>query len=177
MAEAHQRRGARGRLVWRVLPGACEVVWTREEEFTWGVLPAAGVIEVKSGVASDGMLTAWDFHNYIPDVRDRHALCCCESTYGISSSAIDPEKRFLSRACGDRGIISRAKTHMDALARVANIDPLDFRMKNLSDPRLRAVLETAAKSFGWRASKRQEGQGFGVACATRRAAMWQTFAK
>jgi len=41
------------------------------------------------------------------------------------------------------------ETHMDALASAAKMDPLDFRMKNLSNPRMRAVLEAAAKSFGW----------------------------
>src|SRR5258708_11291776 len=53
---------------------------------------------------------------------------------------------------------------MDALASLAKMDPLDFRMKNLSNPRTRAVLEAAAKSFGWPRKKTQDGQGFGVAC-------------
>jgi isoquinoline 1-oxidoreductase len=55
------------------------------------------------------------------------------------------------------------ESHMDELARTAKLDPLDFRLKNLSDPRLRAVLEAAAKSFGWPRKKSQEGQGFGIA--------------
>jgi len=41
------------------------------------------------------------------------------------------------------------ETHMDALARAAKIDPLEFRRKNISDARLRSVLDAAAKSFGW----------------------------
>src|SRR5260370_34671200 len=53
---------------------------------------------------------------------------------------------------------------MDALAMAAKMDPLDFRLKNLSNARLRAVLEAAAKSFGWPRKKTQEGQGFGLAC-------------
>lgn len=52
---------------------------------------------------------------------------------------------------------------MDELAHTAQLDPLDFRLKNLSDPRLRAVLEAAAKSFGWPRKKTLEGQGFGIA--------------
>src|SRR5256886_43921 len=39
-------------------------------------------------------------------------------------------------------------------------------MKNLSDARMRAVLEAAAKSFGWPRQKTQEGQGFGLACGS-----------
>ena len=41
-----------------------KLVWTREEEFTWAYFRPAGVIDVTAGVTKDGMLTAWDFHNY-----------------------------------------------------------------------------------------------------------------
>src|SRR4029077_13937977 len=41
-----------------------QVVWTREEEFTWAYFRPAGVMEIKSGVGADGSLTAWEFHNY-----------------------------------------------------------------------------------------------------------------
>jgi isoquinoline 1-oxidoreductase len=51
---------------------------------------------------------------------------------------------------------------MDVLAHSAKIDPLEFRLKNLEDARLRAVLEAAAKTFGWPRAK-AEGHGFGVA--------------
>jgi isoquinoline 1-oxidoreductase len=41
------------------------------------------------------------------------------------------------------------------------MDPLEFRLKNLKNERLRAVFEAAAKQFGWGKSK-SEGQGFGM---------------
>src|SRR6185369_12836342 len=41
-----------------------KLVWTREEEFTWAYFRPAGLIEVKSGLDSNGKLTAWDFHNF-----------------------------------------------------------------------------------------------------------------
>ena len=41
-----------------------KVVWTREEEFTHAFFRPAGVIEVTSGVSSDGKLTSWEFTNY-----------------------------------------------------------------------------------------------------------------
>jgi isoquinoline 1-oxidoreductase len=66
---------------------------------------------------------------------------------------------------------------MDALARVAKMDPLDFRMKNLSDARLRAVLEAAARSFGWPRKKTQEGQGFGIACGNEKGSYVATCAE
>jgi len=49
-------------------------------------------------------------------------------------------------------------------AKVA-MDPLEFRLKNLSDERMMRVLKAAAERFGWRASPAPSGRGFGVACA------------
>ena len=43
------------------------------------------------------------------------------------------------------------------------MDPLEFRLKNLKDDRLRAVLEAAAKTFGWGKSKPAANHGFGIA--------------
>jgi len=43
-------------------------------------------------------------------------------------------------------------------------DPLEFRLQNLKDVRLRAVLQAAAKQFGWGGSKKPSaGHGFGIA--------------
>ncbi len=50
---------------------------------------------------------------------------------------------------------------MDEMAHAVKIDPLEFRLKNLKDERLRAVFEAAAKQFGWGKSK-TAGHGFGM---------------
>ena len=52
---------------------------------------------------------------------------------------------------------------MDELAHEVGMDPLAFRLKNLSDARLRAVFEAAADKFGWSKRKPQPGRGFGIA--------------
>jgi nicotinate dehydrogenase subunit B len=141
-----------------------QVVWTREEEFTWAYFRPAGVMEIKSGVAADGALTAWEFHNYNSGMS------------GIDTPYIVPNQhiQFHSTQCplrsgSYRGLAATAnffarESHMDDLAHAAQMDPLAFRLKNLSDPRLRAVFEAAAKSFGWPRKKTQDGQGFGIAC-------------
>ena len=41
-----------------------KLVWSREEEFSWAYFRPAGVIDVKSAMAADGTITAWEFHNY-----------------------------------------------------------------------------------------------------------------
>ncbi len=44
------------------------------------------------------------------------------------------------------------------------MDPVEFRMQNLTDAKMRRVLWTAAQKFGWKPSKSPSDRGFGVAC-------------
>jgi nicotinate dehydrogenase subunit B len=154
-----------------------KVVWTREEEFTWAYFRPAGVIEVKSGIASDGTLTAWDFHNY------HSGSSGIDTPYDVANQRTEYHAVPLVLRSGSyRGLAATAnhfarETHMDGLARFAQMDPLEFRMKNLSNPRMRAVLEAAAKSFGWPSKKTQPGQGFGLACGDEKGSYVATFAE
>jgi isoquinoline 1-oxidoreductase len=147
----------------RVAGRPVQVVWTREEEFTWAYFRPAGVMEIKSGIAEDGTLTAWEFHNY------NSGMSAIETPYVVPNQHIEFHSTQCPLRSGSyRGLAATAnffarESHMDELARAAQLDPLDFRLKNLSDPRLRAVLEAAAKSFGWPRKKSEEGQGFGIA--------------
>jgi CO/xanthine dehydrogenase Mo-binding subunit len=141
-----------------------KVVWTREEEFTWAYFRPAGVIEIESGIASDGALAAWEFHNY------HSGMSGIETPYDVANQRTEYHQvPLILRSGSYRGLAATAnhfarETHMDALANAAKMDPLEFRMKNLSNARMRAVLGAAAKSFGWPRKKTQEGQGFGIAC-------------
>jgi CO/xanthine dehydrogenase Mo-binding subunit len=141
-----------------------KVVWTREEEFTWAYFRPAGVIEVKSSASKEGKLTAWEFHNY------HSGMSGIETPYDVANQHTEYHQVPLVLRSGSyRGLAATAnhfarESHMDALAHMAQLDPLEFRMKNLSDARMRAVLEAAAESFGWPRKKTQGGQGFGLAC-------------
>ncbi len=154
-----------------------KVVWTREEEFTWAYFRPAGVIEIKSGISGDGTLTAWEFHNY------HSGSSGIETPYVVANQRTEYHAvPLILRSGSYRGLAATAnhfarETHMDALASVAKMDPLDFRMKNLSNPRMRAVLEAAAKSFGQPRKKTREGQGFGIACGDEKGSFVATFAE
>jgi isoquinoline 1-oxidoreductase len=143
-----------------------KVVWTREEEFTWAYFRPAGVIEIKSGIAADGVLTAWEFHNY------NSGMSAIDTPYTVPNQHIEFHPTQCPLRSGSyRGLAATAnffarESHMDDLAHVAQMDPLAFRLKNLSNPRLRAVFEAAAKSFVWPRKKSQPGQGFGIAGGT-----------
>jgi nicotinate dehydrogenase subunit B len=153
------------------------VFWTREEEFSWAYFRPAGVIEIKSGTASDGKLTAWEFHNY------NSGMSAIETPYVVANRRIEFHPvPFNMRQGSYRGLAATAnvfarETHMDTVARAAQIDPLEFRLKNISEPRLRAVFEAGAKSFGWPRKKTQEGQGFGLGGGTEKGGYVATFAE
>ena len=140
-----------------------KLVWTREEEFTWAYFRPAGLIEVRSGVDHNGKLTAWEFHNY------HSGTSGIETPYDVPNQLVQYHSVPLVLRCGSyRGLAATAnhfarETHMDELALAANIDPVEFRLRNLSEPRLRAVLQAATQKFGWPPRKAKPGQGFGVA--------------
>ncbi len=154
-----------------------KVVWTREEEFTWAYFRPAGVIEIKSGIGRDGTLTAWEFHNY------HSGTSGIDTPYDVANQRTEYHPvPLILRSGSYRGLAATAnhfarETHMDALANAAKMNPLEFRMRNLSNPRMRAVLEAAAKSFGWPRKKTQEGQGFGVACGDEKGSYVATLAE
>lgn len=140
-----------------------KLIWTREEEFTWAYFRPAGVMEIKSGVSADGTLTAWEFHNY------NSGTSAMDTPYAVPNQHIEfhstkcPLRSGSYRGLAATGNFFARESHMDTLAHAVQMDPLAFRLKNVDDPRLRAVFEAAAKSFGWPGKKTRDGQGFGIA--------------
>jgi isoquinoline 1-oxidoreductase len=143
-----------------------KLVWTREEEFTWGYFRPAGLIEVTAGVQKDGTLTAWEFHNY------NSGGSAIATPYDVANTKIaahgtrSPLRQGSYRALAATANHFARETMMDDLAHAVGMDPLDFRLKNLKDKRLRAVLEEAAKQFGWGKNKADANHGFGIAGGT-----------
>ena len=140
-----------------------KLAWTREEEFTWAYFRPAGVIDVKSGVRRDGTLVAWQFDNY------NSGPAAIATPYDVANQQIEfhPSDSPL-RQGSYRGLAATAnhfarETHMDELAHLLAMDPLQFRLKNVSDSRLRAVFEAAADKFGWGREKGSATRGFGIA--------------
>ena len=140
-----------------------KVVWTREEEFTWAYFRPAGVIDVKSGARADGGIVAWEFDNY------NSGPAAMDTPYNIANwrAEFHPVDSPL-RQGSYRGLAATAnhfarETHMDELAHLVGMDALEFRLKNLTNPRLRAVFEAAARRFGWRSGGRSKTRGLGIA--------------
>jgi nicotinate dehydrogenase subunit B len=138
-----------------------KVMWTREEEFTWAYFRPAGVIDVSSGARSDGTISAWEFHNYnsgSAGIRTYYAIANQRIVFHAANS---PLRQGSYRALAATANHFARESHMDEVAHALKMDPLEFRLKNLKDERLRAVFEAAAKQFGWGQSK-TAGRGFGM---------------
>jgi CO/xanthine dehydrogenase Mo-binding subunit len=56
------------------------------------------------------------------------------------------------------------ESHTDILAQAAGMDPLSFRMNNLTDERMIRVLNTAAEKFGKSFKISPSGLGYGISC-------------
>jgi len=138
-----------------------KLVWTREEEFTWAYFRPAGVIDVTSGVRGDGIITAWEFHNYNSGSAGIRTYYEIPNQRIVFHATKSPLRQGSYRALAATANHFARESHMDEMAHAVKMDPLEFRLKNLKDARLRAVFEAAAKQFGWGKSK-IAGQGFGM---------------
>ncbi len=154
-----------------------KVVWTREEEFTWAYFRPSGVIDIKSGARKDGIITAWQHDNY------NSGSSGIETPYNIPNQRIEfhPSDAPL-RQGSYRGLAAPAnffarESHMDELAHAIAVDPLEFRLKNLTDARLRAVFQAAAEKFGWGRQKSSPTRGFGIGGGTEKGSYVATCAE
>jgi len=138
-----------------------KVVWTREEEFAWAYFRPAGVMDVTSGVRNDGTIVAWEFHNYNSGSAGIRTYYEIPNQRIVFHEVHSPLRQGSYRALAATANHFARESHMDELAHAVKMDPLEFRLKNLKNERLRAVFEAAAKQFGWGKSK-GSGQGFGM---------------
>jgi nicotinate dehydrogenase subunit B len=136
--------------------------WTREEEMTWAYFRPGGLIEVGGKLNPDGTLAEWEMHNY------NSGPSALQTPYDVprKKEQMHPSKSPL-RQGSYRGLAGTAnhfarESYMDELAHSAGIDPLEFRLKNTRNERLRAVIQAAADKFGWKDRKKAPGRGFGI---------------
>jgi nicotinate dehydrogenase subunit B len=154
-----------------------KVMWTREEEFTWAYFRPAAVIDISSAMRKDGKITAWEFHNY------NSGAAGIPTFYDIENQRIEfhpvrtPLRQGSYRALAATANHFARESYMDELAHQVKMDPLEFRVKNLKNERLRTVFETAAKTFGWGRAKTSAGQGFGMGGGFEKGGNVATFAE
>ncbi len=147
-----------------------QVMWSREEEFFYDTFRPAAVVKINSGIDGAGKLTLWDFEVFC--AGDRGAA----HFYAIPNHRTSSHGNFTGppglhpfgvgawRAPGNNTNSFARESQIDVMAAAAGIDPIEFRLNNLTDPRMIRVLKTVADRFGWTPAKLPSKRGYGVAC-------------
>ena len=138
--------------------------WTREEELTWAYFRPGAVIEVGGKANPDGVIAAWEFHNYNSGASALRTPYHVPNAREQAHQTKSPLRQGSYRCLAATGNNFARECYMDELAHSIGMDPLAFRLKNASnDDRLRAVMEAAAEKFGWATRKKTPNHGFGMA--------------
>lgn len=142
--------------------------WTRQEEFTWAYFRPAALIEAEASIDSKGGLTSWHFININSGAAAVNTPYRAGKTQCRFVGSSSPLRQGSYRVLAATANVFARECFMDELAAAAGLDPLDFRLAHLQEPRLRAVLEEAAKRFHWREriGQKKAGTGLGLACGT-----------
>jgi len=153
------------RLSW-IVKRPVQVMWTREEEFFYDTFHSAAVVKVRSGIDGGGKVQLWDYHVYMAGTRGSEVLYDVPNAAVVSHSARDvhPFATGPWRAPGANTNTFARESQIDIMAADAGIDPMEFRLNNATDPRLRSVLEAVAKLANWKPGAAPSGRGLGVAC-------------
>jgi CO/xanthine dehydrogenase Mo-binding subunit len=136
--------------------------WTREEEMTWAYFRPGGVIDAGARLNPDGTIAEWEFHNY------NSGPSGLPTPYEVGTrTERQHQTKSPLRQSSYRGLAATAnhfarECYMDELAHSIKMDPLEFRLKNARNERLRNVIQAAADKFGWKTRKKTPGRGFGI---------------
>jgi nicotinate dehydrogenase subunit B len=152
-----------------------QVAWTRSEEFFNDTFDPASVVTIGSGLAPDRKILFFDYTVYSAgdrgaapyyDIAHTRFRSTGSNSHGIADAgpSLHPLGVGPWRGPGANMNCFAIESQIDIMAAAAALDPLAFRMRNLSDPRMRRVLQAAADAFGWQAAAAPSRRGVGMAC-------------
>jgi nicotinate dehydrogenase subunit B len=152
-----------------------QVFYNREEEFFYDSFRPAAIVKIKSGIDASGKMCLWDYHVYYAGTRSAEQFYDVPnnlmSTYGswmggMGGGGANPHPFATGawRAPGANINVFARESQIDIMAAKLKMDPLEFRLKNTSDPRMRRVLEAAAERFGYKPAAAPSGRGIGFGC-------------
>jgi nicotinate dehydrogenase subunit B len=167
--------GADAALLSRAVGRPVRVQLTREQEHAWEPKGAAQLMEVRGGLDEAGEPVAYDFAVRYPSNRaPTLALILTGKASNVAAvgdvgdrTAIPPydyknahivvhDMATIVRAAWMRGVSSMPnsfahESYIDELAFAAGVDPVEYRLRHLIDPRAADVLKTTAEKSGWEA--------------------------
>jgi isoquinoline 1-oxidoreductase len=144
---------------------AVKVALSREEEFVWTHVRPAAVIDVRSGARRDGTITAWDFSNVNSGAAGLRCPYDVPDQRLSFQPAASPLPQGPYRALASTANHFARESHIDELAHMLGLDPLELRLRNLPDERLAAVLRAAAERAQWTELRMAAAERTGIGIA------------
>ena len=148
-----------------------QVAWSRSEEFFYDTFQPAAVVKITSGLDAANKLVLWDYDIFFAGERTSqpfydipHYRILSRGSWGRGGGGAHPFEVGAWRAPGSNTNTFAREVHMDVMAAKAGLDPMEFRLLNLKDERMKRALAAAADKFGWNPAKAPSGRGVGVAC-------------
>jgi nicotinate dehydrogenase subunit B len=139
-----------------------KVQWSRHEEFHWGYLRPAALIDVCSSADASGEMTGWSHLNINSGAVGILSPYRVPNQRIVFQPADSPLPQGSYRALAATANHFARESHMDELAHRIGADPLEFRLRHLDDGRLADVFRAAAGRVSWPTSPRA-GAGAGIA--------------
>jgi nicotinate dehydrogenase subunit B len=148
-----------------------QVAWSRSEEFFYDSFRPAAVVKIRSGATGNGDMRLWDYHVYFAGDRGAAHFYDIPNhrtvSYGGGWGGTPGSHPFATgawRAPANNTNTFARESQIDIMASQAKMDPLAFRLRNLTDEKMKAVLKAAAEKFGWKKSPVPSRLGYGIAC-------------
>jgi len=155
----------------RITGRPVQVAFTRAEEFFYDTFDPACVVKIASALDGDGKIALWDYDVYFAGDRGADffydAANARMRVFGGWRGAGTDAHRFGVgpwRAPGANMNVFARESHIDVMAAAAGGDPVEFRLRNTSDERMRRVLKAAAEKASWAPAPAPSRRGRGVAC-------------
>ena len=155
------------------------VQWMREDEHGWDPKGPPMFYDYRAAIADNGTVHAWESQAFLPDRPKEFAVTLLPAELaGLPRDEAHPGNIFNALAIPYTFANVRASAHwlaetpfrpswirtpgrmqntfanesfVDELAAAAGVDPLEFRLRNLTDPRGVELLQRLAKLSGWTA--------------------------
>jgi len=148
------------------------VQWSREEEFFYDTFRPAAVIKIRSGLDASKRIAFWDYDVVAAGERGaahfydipHHRTVVRGGWGGGQPAGFHPFAVGPWRAPGASTNAFARESQIDILAARAAMDPVEFRLKNLTDQRMVRVVKEVARKAGWTPKPLPSGRGVGIAC-------------
>jgi nicotinate dehydrogenase subunit B len=175
----HDDASAEAAMLSRAVGQPVRVQWSREEELGWDPKGPPQLLELRATLTPEGRIDAWETEMWLPRATANLQWIPLLSPLAAGLKQPEGQSTGLATQNGDPPYPSNAmKVHVhwlgaaplrpsnirapgkvantfavesfvDELAAQAKLDPIQFRLRDLSDPRGREVIERVAKMMQW----------------------------